>query len=187
MERGSIKKKRRYLRLLVAVLLGLTGALVAPVAANAAYCGNVALKSKANGLYVSAELGYSGDRNGMLRARAGSVGPWERFELCHNVIIPGGVPFGVISTLRSLANGKYVSVEHGYSDNWNNMLRARADSVGSWEALDIDSGNDPARIRDWYDFKIASAELNMPGPWTGMLRARADTVGPWEQWQVVAA
>ena len=32
-----------------------------------------------NGRYVSAELGYDGDRYGMLRARATAVSSWEWF------------------------------------------------------------------------------------------------------------
>ncbi|MEV6205671.1 hypothetical protein [Kitasatospora sp. NPDC051914] len=42
--------------------------------------GNFALRSWANGRYVSAELGYPGDRHALLRARATSIGPWETFH-----------------------------------------------------------------------------------------------------------
>jgi len=37
------------------------------------------IRSGANNLYVSAELGYTGDNYGMLRARTASAGPWENF------------------------------------------------------------------------------------------------------------
>jgi hypothetical protein len=33
----------------------------------------------ANGLYASAEIGYTGTRYGALRARASSIGPWEQY------------------------------------------------------------------------------------------------------------
>jgi len=36
-------------------------------------------RSPANNQYVSGELGWHGDDYGMLRARATSVGSWERF------------------------------------------------------------------------------------------------------------
>jgi hypothetical protein len=38
-------------------------------------------RSRANGRYVSAELGYGGGSNATLRARAGGVGPWEQFNI----------------------------------------------------------------------------------------------------------
>lgn len=41
----------------------------------------VALKSAANNRYVSAELGYTGPTHGLLRARAGRIGPWEKFKM----------------------------------------------------------------------------------------------------------
>jgi hypothetical protein len=41
-------------------------------------CSEVSIKA-ANGLYVSAEIGYTGSYYGMLRARATSIGPWEIF------------------------------------------------------------------------------------------------------------
>jgi hypothetical protein len=39
------------------------------------------LRSGANNRFVSAELGYTGANEGMLRARATAKGPWERFEI----------------------------------------------------------------------------------------------------------
>lgn len=82
-----------------------------------------------NGLYVSAELGYSGNLNGMLRARASSIGPWEQFSLFYG----GGDAHGSYS-LRA-ANGLWVSAEVGYatSDPLYGMLRARVDKIGPWE------------------------------------------------------
>jgi hypothetical protein len=40
-----------------------------------------ALRSLANVRYVGAETGYPGNRNGMLRARSGMLGPGEQFVL----------------------------------------------------------------------------------------------------------
>ncbi|WP_371785072.1 fascin domain-containing protein [Streptosporangium subroseum] len=45
--------------------------------------GTYALRSKANGMYVTTELGYAypGNDRGMLRARSTTIGPWEQFQL----------------------------------------------------------------------------------------------------------
>lgn len=42
--------------------------------------GTIALRSCANGRFVSTELGYSGSSYGMLRARATAIGPWEEYK-----------------------------------------------------------------------------------------------------------
>jgi hypothetical protein len=39
------------------------------------------IQSMANSRYVSAEVGWTGDRYGLLRARATAIGPWERFVI----------------------------------------------------------------------------------------------------------
>jgi hypothetical protein len=51
-----------------------------PSAAALSCDGPVFITSLANGRIVSAELGYGGGDNGMLRARATAIGPWEQFE-----------------------------------------------------------------------------------------------------------
>src|SRR5205814_86811 len=38
-------------------------------------------ESNANYGFVSAELGYTGGYYGMLRARSGSIGPWEQYSI----------------------------------------------------------------------------------------------------------
>ena len=39
------------------------------------------IQSMANSRYVSAEVGWTGDRYGLLRARATAIGPWEQFVI----------------------------------------------------------------------------------------------------------
>jgi hypothetical protein len=80
----------------------------------------VAIRSLANGNWVSAELQYTGALYGMLRARADRVGPWETFAA-----INGG--------LRNQTNLKFVSAELQYTGLRYGMLRARANSRGPWE------------------------------------------------------
>src|SRR5260370_38014898 len=55
----------------------------APSDSVACYDGDSIL-SAANARWVSAELGYTGGNYAMLRARATSIGPWERYALCYD-------------------------------------------------------------------------------------------------------
>lgn len=91
------------------------------------YCTTDLAIKAGNGLYVSAELGYGGNDYGLLRARAATVGPWEKFKLCH---YQTPEPF---YTLQSQANNLYVSVELGWPGESNAVLRARSSSYGPWE------------------------------------------------------
>jgi len=86
--------------------------------------GPFTITSQANGLLVSAELGYTGGDAGMLRARANAIGPWERFFIDN---------FGTFATITSAANGLLVSAELGYTGDDAGMLRARATAIGPWE------------------------------------------------------
>lgn len=72
---------------------------------------------------MTAEISWTGDQNGLLRARATSIGSWERFR------IPATSPNGGGFTILSLANNRYVTAEVGRSGE----LRARATTVGAWE------------------------------------------------------
>ncbi|MFF5113131.1 hypothetical protein [Streptosporangium sp. NPDC000509] len=146
--------------------------------ASAVKCQTRSIKSLANSRYVSAEFGWSGDKYGMLRARATKVGPWERFSICYN---------GRNYTIKSLANGKYVSAEFGWSGGDRGMLRARASSAGTWERFHIAScGTGCVSIRNLAvpSPSYVSAELGNKGDKYGMLRARGSKVGPWEKFRV---
>jgi hypothetical protein len=85
------------------------------------------IRSHRNGRYVTAEFGYTGVDNGMLRARATSIGIWEKFK------VEQWGPNGSMYTIRSLRYSRYVSTERGYGGVRHNMLRARASSIGPWE------------------------------------------------------
>ena len=84
------------------------------------------IMSEANGRWVSAEVSYTGSYTGMLRARATSVGPWEKFKI-FRINGMGAYYF------KSTANNRYVSAEYGYTGVDHAMLRARATTVGTWE------------------------------------------------------
>ncbi len=134
------------------------------------------IRSAASGQYVSAELGYGGDQYGMLRARAGAIGPWEQFNLCRN---------SATSTyaIRSAASGQYVSAELGYGGDQYGMLRARAGAIGPWEQFTFEPAGNGYAIRSAASGLYVSAELGYGGDQYGMLRARAGAIGPWEQFQ----
>jgi hypothetical protein len=83
-----------------------------------------AIKSVANGRFVSAEISWTGNRYGLLRARATTIGPWERFRIPNS---------GQIKTMFSLANNRYVSAELSWTGDSYASLRARATAAGTWE------------------------------------------------------
>ncbi len=89
-----------------------------------------ALQSAYNGKYVSAELGWTGDRKGLLRARSDTIGPWEQFQI--NFINNGNDV-----ALKSMANKLYVSAELGWTGTSKGELRAREGTIGAWETFGI--------------------------------------------------
>ncbi|GII59846.1 hypothetical protein Pth03_82350 [Planotetraspora thailandica] len=135
-------------------------------------CDDVSLTSQANNRHVSAELDYTGNYSGMLRARATSIGDWETFELCYDT--DKGY-----DTL-SVDGRRYVSAEIDYSGADAGMLRARSASVGAWEKFDVTCPS-YCTIRSLANNKYVSAELAYTGSGYGMLRARSTSVGAWEK------
>lgn len=99
-----------------------------PSAARICNSTTQSIQSKYNSKYVSAELGMY---QAPLRARATTVGPWEKFTLYPN-------SDGTCS-LKSNANGLYVTAELGIMLA---PLHARAKSIGSWEKYSIYPNSD---------------------------------------------
>lgn len=131
---------------------------------------------------VTTEMSYTGDGAGMLRARGGSDGPWERFLICW----PDSGSNTVV--IRSEAANRWVSVEKDMAGGNRYMLRARATTIGPWEEFDIFSTQDCKRVM--IRSKVGgfvSVERNYTGGGKGMLRARATTIGPWEKFVVMDA
>ncbi|WP_158100380.1 endonuclease/exonuclease/phosphatase family protein [Streptomyces thermovulgaris] len=133
---------------------------------------------------VSAEIHDSGNQYGKLRARTdcNDIGSWETFALHTN-------DKGETATLRSEANGLYVSAEFHDSGSHFGMLRARkGDGIGNWEKFEIvPQGGGWFALR--YTFSeggtttkyYVSAEINSTGSDEGLLRARkTGTPGSWE-------
>jgi hypothetical protein len=148
-----------------------------------AYCATgCALQSKANGLYVSAEISRTGDGYGTLRARASAIGSWEQYTVVGDCSTSAGC------ALQSKANGLYVSAEISRTGDGYGTLRARASAIGSWERYNISgdctSGTGCA-LRSQANGLYVSAELGFTGDNYGTLRARASAIGSWERFGAV--
>lgn len=180
--------------MLVAVAAGLVFSLIAvttPAQAAVAWCRDVKIRSLANGKAVAAELTDSAFP-GMLRARTdwNQVGPWEKFQLCYHT----GTPYGSFHTLRSVANGLYVSNEQTFGGKYQFMLRARSGSIGAWERwrLEVYKPDLEQYYIRWHAHSTAagnyvSAELGADYIYSdhAMLRARASKGGAWERFSVL--
>jgi hypothetical protein len=87
-----------------------------------------AIRSVANGKYVTAEISWTGSREGLLRARADAIGPWERFRIGYGTV---GTP------IYSLAANRYVTAEVNWTGTSQGSLRARVTAVNDWEWFNI--------------------------------------------------
>ncbi len=136
------------------------------------------IKSTYNGLYVSAEFGYTGNNYAMLRARSSTVGSWELFHFCW---FPRTGTYSIISNVNKL----WTSAELGYGGNQYGMLRARSGTVGPWERYRVwGLTNGYYAIESTANGRAVSAEFGYSGGEYGMLRARAEEFGPWERYNI---
>lgn len=99
---------------------------------NSPCCPNpIFIQSMENGLYVAAELNYTGGDYGMLRARASVVGNWEKFYIFLDPNVLG------TCDIQNADNKLYVSEEQEYSGGDQYMLRARASHPSYYERFKI--------------------------------------------------
>jgi hypothetical protein len=131
------------------------------------------IQSKWNGLYVSTELGYSGNQYGMLRARATSVGPWELYQFC---------ALESIYYIYANADNRYVSAELGYTGEEYGMLRGRSLGIGPWERYKVTGCCNDMIFQSAANLNYVTGEFAFRGSYYGMLRARARTLGEWQEW-----
>jgi hypothetical protein len=134
---------------------------------------NVFIVANANGLAVSAELGFIPPFAGELRARAGAIGPWELFTVCQDDVT-------LIVFLVSQANGLAVTADLGFGDPFTGLLSARAGAIGAWEQFVLVAAPPGVAIVSLANGLAVSTELSFGAPHTGALRARAGAIGPWE-------
>jgi hypothetical protein len=131
---------------------------------------DITIRSVANGLYVSAEIGWEAGDYGALRARAVTPGKWEKFIVCRDA--RSGV-----TKLRAQANSEFVSAELDNAGARYGMLRAQAEKAGGWERYYSNSapgGQFSFYARD--NRRWVSAEVTFRGDLQGVLRARATSV-----------
>jgi hypothetical protein len=157
---------------LLAVLAVICGGVVAvvappdaPAAASVETTGHVRTSDP---LLGDLRVGFSSPSRSQRIADAGSDQPLNCYD----------------GWLQSMANGKYVSAELHYTGAGYGELRARSNSVGSWERFEFcwNVNNNPLElaIRSLANGKWVAAELQYTGALYGMLRARSASIGPWE-------
>ncbi|OCC11387.1 endonuclease/exonuclease/phosphatase family protein [Streptomyces sp. PTY087I2] len=125
-----------------------------------------ALRSEANGLYVSAEFHDTGSHTGMLRARqAGAIGNWERFELESRD--DGWYSLKYNFTEGGTSKDYFVSAEINSTGSDEGLLRARATGTpGSWEQfklVEIPSSSSPPDAASTPERKINVLTWNACG------------------------
>lgn len=134
---------------------------------------DVFLLAEANDLGVTAELSWTGDSYGQMRARATSIGPWEWFRL---VCVSGNDVYAI----RSVQSGRYVSAEISWTGDRKGLLRARATSIGPWERFRIPntSSGGGVTIFSLANNRYVTTEIGR----SNELRARASVAGAWERY-----
>ncbi|MFD8864223.1 endonuclease/exonuclease/phosphatase family protein [Streptomyces sp. NPDC059590] len=137
-----------------------------------------ALKSLANGKYVSVEMNDTGANEWRMRARSSTVGSWERFTLRTN-------HFAKTISLRSEATGYFATAEFTDAGEREGMLRARGANLGSWQQYEPSWSAPPAgapagsygvtlkSVADGYADRYWAAGDD------GTLRATAASPGTW--------
>lgn len=138
----------------------------------------VFLQSRANwDLYVTVEMGYTGSRQWMVRARGEYAGPWQEFEECWWLNNNGRL----VHTYRSLYNWRFITVEYDYAGGHKRMLRARSTYEDIWQRFYVgvpDNWN--MTLESVHIGYYVSVELDYTGQDWAMMRARATSVGTWE-------
>lgn len=137
----------------------------------------LASTARGNGMWVSAELSYSGAETGMLRARAMNQGAWEQFTF-----VPQSD--GTVA-MQSSANGMYVSAELNYSGAAYGMLRARSSAIDAWEKFRMVPGPYGCGLLA-ANGRYVSAKVSNTDRTYGMLVAQATTPQQWESFQPAA-
>lgn len=126
----------------------------------------VALKSMANGKFVTAESGGTKP----LIANRDSASGWETFTMT--------TTSGDSRTLRAEADGEFVCADNGGSA----PLISNRSAAGGWETFTlITNGDGTYSLRAQANNKIVTAEAGGSQP----LIANRDAVGGWEKFQIV--
>ena len=159
---------------------------VDPIATHTTF--NCSIRSKATGKYVTTELAYSGALHGALRARATTIGAWEKYQCVAVRVSHEGLSFFVGWSIRSLANGAIVTPELGYTGRYYGTLRARGSTTtGPSPRLAFVPVAAPCScyaIRSVANALYVSARFDYTGPIYGLLVARSPTIRGWEAFDI---
>jgi hypothetical protein len=138
---------------------------------------HIAIRSLAANRYVTSEHGYGGADYAMLRARATSVGSWERFTLVGDC--------SRACALRSDTNGLFVTAELGYQGYAWGEMRAHSGAAQAWEQWRfVGNCETSCGLLSLANGRFVSTELGFTGAGQNMLRARSTAIGGWEQYQI---
>ncbi|MEV1025036.1 endonuclease/exonuclease/phosphatase family protein [Streptomyces sp. NPDC050264] len=131
-----------------------------------------ALRSEANGLYVTADP----NDGGKMTAKASKVGSWERFTLHTNHA-------GKNIALRSESTGFFASADLG----GDGTVRAKAGAIASYEQFTVESrasdGPGQFALKSVSDGTYVTVEHTTEGG--DVLHTRATSVGSWERFTLV--
>lgn len=134
-----------------------------PAAASLGCTTNCAIQSVATGMFVSTELSFRGDRNGVLRARATQPRGWEAFTIVGDCSTKRGC------WIKSTANGKWL-----FPDWDSRVLRASLTEQGG-NSLFRTSGDctsaEGCLIRPVVPGLYLAADLTASGNDYGVLRS----------------
>jgi hypothetical protein len=180
---------RRTLSWIVACLAAATGSVVALTgpAAAAAPVGRVPIFSRHMGKYVSAELGFTGSLEGMLRGRSDTVGRWESFNID---FVPGSTVYQRIGSEARVSGDAYsnlnkslVQAELNYPGGDDGMARAMGspnDGYQTSEQFLITSvGGGWYTIKSRVTGKYWEAESGYANERDGMIRAAGSDPASW--------
>ncbi|MGW6262198.1 fascin domain-containing protein [Streptomyces sp. NPDC055085] len=137
--------------LVVSAELGFTGSMAGELRARTApdevgawerfqWCrlsdGNLALKSMANGKWVSAEL----DSQGELRARADAIGPWEEYRIFSSSFGCSS-PIDGVTIRMAYESSRWVSVTNTYPGGMLKASDATPQQLLSWRSPNYPNSN----------------------------------------------
>jgi hypothetical protein len=137
------------------------------------------IRSVANGLFVSAEVGYSASASldGLLRARASVAQGWEQF------VIVGDCTGSIGCAIYSPATNAFVTSQRNSALN-PTLERATPGAVDFFQTVGDCKSAAGCAIRSRSNGAYLSAELGYTGDMYGAIRARASVAQSWEHFQI---
>ncbi len=146
--------------------------------------GPVAVRSTLTGRYWTAELDYTGDWRGAVRAERTAVGGWERFQLVGDCRSASGC------AIKNLQSGKYLTAELNFTGTADRMVRASATNAGLWERFQLvgDCGSvGGCGVRSVANGRYLSADYGIAdssNPQFSLVRAKAAAISGWESFRI---